>query len=109
MTVALAPDQFALLVRIVAREVAQRLAPGRASFSVAEIALRNNVSARLVYREIAEGRLAVIRPGGGATVRVTPKAEELWLHGQVQWSDEPVFGVDPVVSARNRAKRLGRP
>jgi hypothetical protein len=106
--VTLDPKQLARLVESVASAASARVALGRASFSPAEIAMRNGVSARFVYREIKAGRLAVARPGAGTLSRITVEAERLWLHGQVQRGDEPAFGIAPTATARAYQRALGK-
>lgn len=59
--------------------------PGRASFSIKEVAERNGVSVGTVYNAIKAKRLQVINLGTGArgAVRVTPEQEQAWLHACV--------------------------
>jgi hypothetical protein len=103
--------QLAKLARAVADGVAKRVALGRASFSVREVAQRNGVSVRLIYREITEGRLAAVLPGESRFMRITCDAERLWLHGQRAFFDEPRFATASAGSAgaRQKASIRGRP
>lgn len=88
------------LVRVVRAAVRH---PGLASLSIAELSEVPGAPSRAhFYREIEAGRLVVVRPGGGETIRVLPEHYRQWLLGQSAVGTPPAVGVSLTRKIRAR-------
>lgn len=92
-----------LLARELVRVVRAAVRHGAGmSYEMADCVEMSGFSRAHLYREIAAGRLVVVRPGGGEKIRVLPEHFRQWLLGQRALGTPPAVGVSLTRKIRAR-------